>query len=238
MDINYQNENNLKINQYINYLISQGIIIQQDNSSQNYILKEMNTNLIFNKTINNNFIIEKINCIEILKKKKFVVPQIIARICLENEDKMKNKSEILSSCQNMENNNSIQYISLIRKPFQKQLIDSISLNNEIKSETFNLINNKYLSKIIISEELKENKYNINSNINQNKLAKYIIQKNEEINIIQKRIFINLIQYLDNFIITQDVKKHYEKSFINSLFILSNTKNKNEIQKGEQLYILR
>ena len=240
--LNYQNENDLKINQYINFLISQGIIIQQDNSSQKYILKEdINRNININKKINvNNFIIETINSIEILKKKKFFIPQIMAHIYLGNEDKIKNKSEILNSCQQIEKINSIQYISLIKKPFQKQLIDSIKINNEINSETINLIDKNISSKIINVEELKSNKYiiNINSNLDQNKLVKYIIQKNEEISILQKRIFINYIQYLDNFIIFQEGQKSYEKSFINSLFIPSNLKNKNEIQKGGQLYIIR
>ena len=102
LNLNYQNENDIIINQYINYLICKGVI-KQENSSQNYIINESikntNTNINIssynnlntinytnnNNNWNNNNTVEKINSIEILKKKKFIIPQIMAQIYIENE---------------------------------------------------------------------------------------------------------------------------------------------------------
>ena len=77
LNLNYQNENDdIKINEYLNYLISKGIIIKQENSSSlNYIINESirNTNIninsnnnlnavnYVNNNWNNNNVIEKIN---------------------------------------------------------------------------------------------------------------------------------------------------------------------------------
>ena len=54
--LNYQNKNDLKVYEYLNYLINKGIIIQQDNSSQKYILKESNTIINSNTNIKSNII--------------------------------------------------------------------------------------------------------------------------------------------------------------------------------------
>ena len=83
------------LNQLINYLISKGLLIKQNNSSQNYVINNesiinSNININSNKYLNaisnrnnnwnENNIIEKINNIEILRRKRFIIPQIMAHI--------------------------------------------------------------------------------------------------------------------------------------------------------------
>ena len=273
--LNYRSEDDLLINQYLNYLINKGIIIQNEKVSQNYILNNsninINKNIVINKDINsnanqiissnagNNFrcftnnAIEHINNIQILKKKRILFRQIMAQIFIEN-DKRKNKNYNINSNQKLilEKKENFQIFPKGKKRLQKQLIDSISLNelsvSEIKEEKnneFNLtskkkINNiidKIISMAIIGEKPDINNNKINSDLNKNKLMNYIIQKNEEI-YIQKRKLIVAIQNLDNFIISTEIKKQYQKSDINILFIPSKAKPNNNIQKTEEVTIIR
>ena len=273
--LNYRSEDDLLINQYLNYLINKGIIIQNKNVSQNYILNNsninINKNIVINKDINsnanqiissnagNNFrcftnnAIEHINNIQILKKKRILFQQIIAQIFIEN-DKRKNNNNNINFSQKLilEKKENFQIFPKGKKRLQKQLIDSISLNelsvSEIKEEKNNefhltykkKINNiidKIISMAIIGEKPDINNNKIHSDLNKNKLINYIIKKNEEI-YIQKRKLIVAIQNLDNFIISTEIKKQYQKSDINILFIPSKAKPNNNIQKTEEVTIIR
>ena len=268
LNLNYQNENDdIKINEYLNYLISKGIIIKQENSSSlNYIINESirNTNIninsnnnlnavnYVNNNWNNNNVIEKINNIEILKRKRFIIPQIMAQIYIEKEKKEK---ENKINSYKIDNKIKFKIISNVKKGLEKQLIDSISLSNSENREIFmngsrsrnknnnHFINlkNKSVSMNFEQENNKTNEINIYSSLpqNNNKIIKYISQRNIELKIIQtKKNSSNYIQYLENFIIFSKEKKPYEKSYNNSFFIQSKPKSKNNIQKIEQLTLLR
>ena len=211
LNINYQNETDIIINQYINYLVNKGIIIKQENSSsQNYIInesiKDTNSNVNSNNIYinwNKNNVIEKINNIKILKRKRFIFPQIMAHIFIEKEKK--DKENKVNSYQ-IDKQINFKIITNNKKCLEKQLIDSISLSCFNKKKIF-----------IIDDEII-NKININSNLlKENKVLQNFADK---IISIQKSNSIKMIQKAENFTIISKIKKPFEKSYIDSFYFPS------------------
>ena len=264
--MNYKIEEDTLINKYLDYLLNKGIIIKNQSNNyilKNLNVNE-NMNQIINSNSNcqlkvfNNNVIENANNLQILKKKKILFKQLILQLFIKNDNNIQNKKIKQNNYFDTklivkDNKEKFQIFPLGKKHFQKQLMDSISLTEisepelrEDKNNIFKKVDNKKIfynidktnSFIIKGENLEINKTIINSNFEKrNKITKYIIQKNEELNILQKRKVIISFQTINNFSIFTNIKKQYQKSNINTLFIPSKNKAINYIQKIEDMNII-
>ena len=274
-NINYKNdknENDIIIKQYINFLISQGVI-RQEQSSDNYIINDskINTNIninlersersnnispSINKDINMKkyYMIEKINDIEILKKKRFLIPQIMLQLYIENENKNKDKEKEkkkfnLKNIIKIEKKIKFEIIPAPKKSFQRQLIDCITLNDKNYSENlkFKIIdirNNYNLNEINFSNNINRRSLGIRDNNNidihdnpslslEEKSPNSFREINKEININH-----NKKEITKNYIIFPKEKLLYKNSNNISFCIKSKIKKENKIQKIEQINLLR
>ena len=247
--LNYLKENDSLVNEYINYLIMKGIIVQQEQSSYDFVFSNKE-----NKFTNN--IIEKINNIEILKIKRFFIPQIIAQIYIESDEITQNKIRM----NKMEKKESIEMLPLEKKPLKKEIINNIIVNGKIISdyniETINeieivcrkphiIIIDKGISlKVTAKEKPQLQEISINSifvhgnkSVN-SKYINYIIQRNEEINIHQIKKLVIIKQNMDTLLILGNIKPPNQKCILEELFIQGKTKPNNDIQKTEEFIILQ
>ena len=239
-NFNYKNENEIKINKYINFLIKQGII-KQDKSSNNYYIineSEKNKNIDFNLEINNNIssnvnkkinfneynVIEKVNSIEIFKKKRFIIPQIMVQLYIENESKYKGRGFSLKKMEkiNKEINFEIIHIPNLKKYYQGQLIDSLSLKNISNLDKNNL-------EININNSISKNPYISPENNPKNNF----VGNSDEINMTHI-----LKQNINNYITFPKEKLSYNNSNNIFFFIKPKLKEENKIQKIEQIIIFR
>jgi hypothetical protein len=223
-----------------------GIIVQQEQSSYNFVFSKTE-----NKFTNN--IIEKINNIEILRIKRFFIPQIIAQIYIESDEITQNKIRI----NEMEKKESIEMLPLEKMPLKKQIINNIIVNGknipDYKIETINgieivcrkphvILIDKGISLFVVSKEkplLKEMSTNsIFAQGNKSFNSKYFIQKNEEINIYQRKKLIIIKQNLDTLLILGNIKAPNKKCILEELFIQGKIKPNNDIQKIEEFNILQ
>ena len=223
LQLNYEIENNYIINKYISYLIQRGIIIQHENILHKYVLTNHNkTEYVYDYNS-----IEKVNNIQILKKKRILIPQIIAQIYIGNEDANKNKKVVIQSEQSqqiniLEKNYLLGMPPQEKEPLQKQINDKIVVMNKvIKPENYEeRVNNIEIicrKKIItlidqgISLKIIGDKSNLNhtSIIQENKSINNNIQKSEkreEINLLQeKKIIKYYIQKPENINIIENRK---------------------------------
>ena len=247
--LNYLKENDSLVNEYINYLIMKGIIVQQEQSSYDFVFSNKE-----NKFTNN--IIEKINNIEILRIKRFFIPQIIAQIYIESDEITPNKIRL----NKMEKKESIEMLPLEKKPLKKEIINNIIVNGKIISdyniETINeieivcrkphiIIIDKGISlKVTAKEKPQLQEISINSifvhgnkSVN-SKYINYIIQRNEEINIHQIKKLVIIKQNMDTLLILGNIKPPNQKCILEELFIQGKTKPNNDIQKTEEFIIQR
>ena len=247
--LNYLKEKDTLVDEYINYLIMKGIIVQQEQSSYNFVFSNKE-----NKFTNN--IIEKINNIEILRIKRFFIPQIIAQIYIESDEITQNKIRM----NKMEKKESIEMLPLEKKPLKKEIINNIIVNGKIISdyniETINEIEivcrkphifiiDKGISLKVASKEKQQlQEISINSIFVQgnksvnSKYINYIIQKNEEINIHQTKKLVIIKQNLDTLLILGNVKAPNQKCILEEIFIQGKIKPCNDIQKIEDFNILQ
>ena len=247
--LNYLKENDTLVDEYLNYLIMKGIIVQQEQSSQNFVLFNKE-----NKFTNN--IIEEINSIEIVGIRRFFIPQIIAQIYIESDEITQNKIRM----NKMEKKESIEMLPLEKKPLKKEIINNIIVNGKIISdyniETINeieivcrkphiIIIDKGISlKVAAKEKTQLQEISINSIFVQgnksvnSKYINYIIQKNEEINIHQTKKLVIIKQNLDTLLILGNVKAPNQKCILEEIFIQGKIKPCNDIQKIEDFNILQ
>jgi len=244
--LNYLKENDTLIDEYLNYLIMKGIIVQQEQSSQNLVLFNKE-----NKFTNN--MIEEINSIEIVGIRRFFIPQIIAQIYIESDEITQNKITM----NKIEKKESIEMFPLEKEPLKKQIINNIIVNGKSISdyniEQINeieivcrrphiiLIDKGISLKVNAKEKPQLQEMSINSIFVQgNKIvsSKYFIQKNEEINILQTKKLIIIKQNLDTFLILGNIKAPNQICILEELFVQGKIKPDNEIQKIEEFDILQ
>lgn len=242
----YLKENDILVNEYINYLIMKGIIVQQDQASQNFVLSSKENKF-------NNNIIEKINSVEIFGIKRFFIPQIIAQIYIESDKNTQNTIKMSK----IEKKESIEMLPLEKEPLKKQIINNIIVNGKFLPENniekvneieivcrrpHVIIIDKGISlKVAAKEKSELQEMSINSIFvrgNKFESSKYIIQKNEEINIYQKKKLIIIKQNLDTFFILGIIKAPNQKCILEDLFIQGKAKHDNDIQKTEEFNILQ
>ena len=235
--LNYIIKNDSKINQYVNYLIDKGIIIQQKNSSENFLFKKVNE---FTGNM-----IEKIDYFEILKLKRIYVVQIMAQIFIDKENIANDKIKI----NEIFKKENIEFLPKEKEPLKNQLINNIIVNGKIKpnfiKEKINDIQivckkpnisiiDEGISLCIIGKEKSNLKLiPINSIfVKGQKITNNNIEKNSELQILQKREFIRVIKNLDRFIIKGN-EKNEKKNQIYTIDNIINLKIYSEDYEEEE-----